>query len=133
MIDERQFYVVLDDWRSRPYDWHDANCCQFAADIARCSGVDINVPHFETVDDAAMWVRLEGAKSLYHYLVKLFGRPVAPLQSKRGFIAYRKGIGLDGSAIGAIERKALFVSERGLIEVPLSACAGAFDPGKYRG
>jgi len=132
-VNERQFYSVLDDWRNRPYERQSANCCQFAADIARCSGVDIEVPCFETVDEAAQWIEKQGVRSLYHYLVKLFGRPVAPLQAKRGFIAYRKGIGLDGSAIGAIERKALFVGDRGLIEVPLSDCAGAFDPGKFRG
>ncbi len=133
MIDERQFYSVLDDWRERPYDWKRANCCQFAADIARCSGVDIEVPAFEAVDEAAEWIRSQGVRSLYHYLVKLFGGPVAPLQARRGFIAYRKGQGLDGSAIGAVERKTFFVGDRGLIEVPLSACACAFDPGKYRG
>ncbi len=132
-MDERQFYSVLDDWSARPYNWAEANCCQFAADIARCSGVDIEVPHFETVDEAALWIRSQGVQSLYHYLVKLFGKPVAPLQAKRGFIAYRKGIGLDGSAIGAIEHKALFVGEQGLIAVPLGACAGAFDPNRYRG
>lgn len=133
MINERQFYSVLDDWRTRPYDWKRANCCHFAADIARCSGVNIDVPDFENVANAADWIRSHGAKSLYGYLVKLFGRPVAPLQAKRGFIAYRKGLGLDGSAIGAVERKTFFVGDRGLIEVPLSACACAFDPGKYRG
>ena len=132
MIDERQFYAVLDDWRSHAYDWKNANCCHFAADIARCSGVDIDVPDFETVEQAAKWIKKQGVKSLYHYLVKLFGRPVAPLQAKRGFIAYRSGIGLEGSAIGAIERKALFVSDNGFIELPLSVCAGAFDPSKYR-
>lgn len=132
-MNERQFYSVLDDWRDRAYDWSDANCCQFTADIARCSGVNIDVPSFESVEDAAEWIQSQGAKSLYHYLVKLFGKPVAPLQAKRGFIAYRKGIGLNGSAIGAVERKALFVGDKGLIELPLSACACAFDPGKYRG
>ena len=132
-MNERKFYEVLDDWRKRPYDWHHDNCCQFASDIAKCSGVEIDVPDFETVEQAAKWIKKQGARSLYHYLVKLFGKPVAPLQAGRGFIAYRKGIGLDGSAIGAIERKALFVGERGLIELPLSACAGAFNPGKYRG
>ena len=133
MLDERKFYSALDEWRSRPYDFVGANCCQFAADIARCSGVDIDVPSFEDAETAARWFREQRYRSLYHYLVKLFGKPVAPLQAKRGFIAYRKGIGLKGSAIGAIERKALFVGERGLIEVPLSACACAFDPSKYRG
>ena len=133
MINERQFYVVLDDWRTCAYDWHHSNCCQFAADIARCSGVDIDIPNFDTAEQAAKWIKKKGSKGLYHYLVKLFGKPVAPLQAKRGFIAYRKGFGLEGSAIGAIERKALFVGERGLIEVPLSDCAGAFDPGKFRG
>ncbi len=132
-MNEHQFYSVLDEWRIRPYDFIEANCCQFAADIARCSGADIKVPNFETPEKAARWIKKQGTRSLYHYLVKLFGKPVAPLQAKRGFIAYRKGIGLDGSAIGAIERKALFVGETGLIEVPLSACAGAFDPSKYRG
>ncbi len=132
-MNERQFYAVLDDWRSRSYDWHKSNCCQFAADIARCSGVDIEVPDFANVEQAAKWIKKQGAKSLYMYLVKLFGKPVAPLQAKRGFIAYRKGQGLDGSGIGAIERKALFVGSNGLIELPLSACACAFDPGKYRG
>ena len=132
-MDERLFYSVIDDWRDRSYDWHKSNCCQFAADIARCSGVNIDVPDFDTTEQAAQWIKKQGAKSLYHYLVKLFGKPVAPLQAKRGFIACRKGIGLDGSAIGVIERKALFVGERGLIEVPLSDCAGAFDPGKFRG
>lgn len=132
-MDERKFYLVLDEWRERPYAWQSANCCQFSADIARCWGVDIEVPDCETVDDAAEWIRGHGAKSLYHYLVKLFGMPVAPLQAKRGFIAYRKGQGLKGSAIGAIERKVLFVGDKGLIELPLSACAGAFDPRRYRG
>ena len=132
-MNERQFYIVLDDWRTRSYDWHAANCCQFAADIARCSGADIDVPSFNNTEAAAKWFRDQGYRSLYHYLVSLFGRPVAPLQAKRGFIGYRKGIGLDGSAIGAIERKAVFVDPRGLIEVPLSDCAGAFDPDKYRG
>ncbi len=133
MINERQFYSVLDDWCDRAYDLHEANCCQFAADIARCSGVDIEVPDYETIDEAAEWIRSQGVKSLYHYLVKLFGKPVAPLQARRGFIAFRKGVGLDGSAIGAIERKAFFVGDNGLIELPLSVCVCAFDPGKYRG
>lgn len=132
-MNELQFYAVLDDWRTRPYDWRKSNCCQFAADIALCSGIHIRVPDFETVDEAAEWIRSQGVRSLYHYLVKLFGRPVAPLQARRSFIAYRKGVGLDGSALGAIERKALFVGPRGLVEVPLSDCAGAFDPSKYRG
>ncbi len=129
----QQFYAVLDKWRCTPYDWDDANCCHFAADIARCWGVDIDVPGFDNAEDAASWIRDQGASSLYAYLVKLFGRPVAPLQAKRGFIAYRKGQGLDGSAVGAIERKALFVSSNGLVEVSLGECACAFDPGKYRG
>ena len=132
-MNERQFYAVLDDWRGRPYDWHKSNCCQFAADIARCSDVDTDVPDFDNVEQAAKWIKKQGAEGLYHYLVKLFGKPVAPLQAKRGFIAYRKGQGLDGSGIGAIERKALFVGEHGLIELKLSDCAGAFDPNKYRG
>lgn len=132
-MNERQFYSVIDDWSHREYDWRTSNCCHFAADIARCSGINILVPEFETAEAAADWIRSQGVKSLYHYLVKLFGNPVAPLQAKRGFIAYRKGIGLNGSAIGAIERKALFVGDMGLIEVPLSACAGAFNPSKYRG
>ena len=132
-MNERQFYSVLDEWRERPYDFVRANCCQFAADVARCSGVDIKVPDFETPEKAAKWIKKQGARSLYHYLVKLFGKPVAPLQAKRGFIAYRKGQGLDGSAIGVIERKALFVGEHGLIELKLSDCAGAFNPNKYRG
>ncbi len=133
MIDERRFYAILEDWRYRPYSFADANCCQFAADIARCSGIDIEVPDFDDVEQAAKWIKKQGVRSLYHYLVKLFGKPVAPLQAKRGFIAYRKGQGLDGSGIGAIERKALFVGEHGLIELKLSDCAGAFDPNKYRG
>jgi len=133
MINEREFYTVLDRWRGRAYDWHGANCCQFAADIARCSGVDIDVPDFDNVGDAAEWLRSQGVKSLYGYLVKLFGKPVVPLQAHRGFIAYRKGMGLEGSAIGAIERKAFFVGDNGLIELSLSVCACAFDPGKYRG
>ena len=129
----QQFYAVLDNWRHRSYDWEDSNCCDFAADIARCWGVDIDVPGFDDAEAAASWIREQGVRSLYHYLVMLFGKPVAPLQASRGFIAYRKGEGLDGSAIGAIERKALFVGSNGLIELPLSACACAFDPGKYNG
>ncbi len=132
-MNERQFYSVIEDWRYRKYDWGSSNCCHFAADIACCSGVDISVPEFETVEAATDWIRSQGVRSLYYYLVKLFGKPVAPLQAKRGFIAYRRGIGLKGSAIGAIERKALFVGEQGLIELPLSVCAGAFDPSKYHG
>ena len=129
----QQFYAVLDEWRERTYDWEEANCCHFAADIARCWGVDIDVPGFDDADDAAVWIRKQGARNLYSYLRKLFGKPVAPLQAKRGFIAYRKGEGLDGSAIGAIERRALFVGSNGLIELPLGECACAFNPGKYRG
>ena len=132
-MNERQFYSVIDAWRDRSYDWHKSNCCEFAADIARCSGIDIEVPDFDNVEQAAKWIKKQGVRSLYFYLVKLFGKPVAPLQAKRGFIAYRKGQGLDGSGIGAIERKALFVGEHGLIELKLSDCAGAFDPSKYRG
>lgn len=132
-IKYQQFYIVLDNWRNRSYDWNDANCCNFAADIARCWGVDIDVPRFHSVEDAASWIREQGGSSLYAYLVKLFGRPVAPLQAKRGFIAYRKGQGLNGSAIGAIEHKALFVSDNGLVEFSLSNCACAFNPAKYRG
>ena len=132
-MNERDFYRVIDAWHDRSYDWHKSNCCQFAADIARCSGIDIKVPDFDDVEQAAKWIKKQGCRSLYHYLVKLFGKPVAPLQAKRGFIAYRKGQGLNASAIGAIERKALFVGEHGLIELKLSDCAGAFDPGRYKG
>jgi len=132
-MNERHFYDVLTEWRDRPYDWAGANCCQFAADIARCWDVDIAVPECQTTEEAAHWIRSQGARSLYHYLVKLFGRPVAPLQAGRGFIAYRKGIGLEGSAIGAIDRKAVFVSDSGLVEASLGECASAFDPARYRG
>lgn len=127
-MNERDFYSVLDDWRNRPYDWQSANCCQFAADVARCSGTDIDVPVFNDVGAAAEWIRSRGARSLYHYLLKLFGGSVAPLQAKRGFIVYRKGRGLEGSAIGTVDRKAIFVGDGGLIEIPLGECACAFDP-----
>ncbi len=119
-MNERQFYAVLDDWRLRPYDWKDANCCQFAADVGRCSGVDVEVPSFDTAKEASEWMQAQGVRSLFHYLVKLLGKPIAPLQAKRGFIAYRKGQGLEGSAIGVIEHKALFVGDKGLIEIPLA-------------
>lgn len=132
-MNERQFYETLRAWRSRPYQWETANCCHFGADIARCWGLDISIPECQTPDEAAAWIEAQGAKSLYHYLVSLFGRPQAPLQGKRGWLVYRKGQGLEGSAIGTIERRALFVSRRGLVEIPLGQCAGAFDPGKYRG
>lgn len=133
MINERQFYNVIENWRDSPYNWTANNCCHFAADIAACWGVDIDVPACETADDANEWIRSQGVRSLYHYLVKLFGKPKAPLQGKRGWIVYRKGVGLKGSAIGVIERKALFVGDNGLIEIPLSQCAAAFDPEYFRG
>ena len=131
-LSEREFYAVLDDWRDRRYDWTSANCCQFAADIARCWGVNIAVPDCETVEAATECIQAHGCRSLYHYLVSLFGKPVAPLQAKRGFIAYRKGQGLTGSAIGAIDRRALFVGDKGLLELPLGECACAFNPGAMR-
>lgn len=131
-MNEKKFYAVIEDWRGRAYDWHESNCCQFAADIARCWGVHIEVSSFDTAEQAARWIKNRGGGSLYHYLVKLFGKPVAPLQGKRGFIAYRKGQGLSGSAIGTIDRRAFFVGDKGLIEVPLGACAAAFNPMKYR-
>lgn len=132
-MNEKKFYAVIEDWRGRAYDWHESNCCQFVADIARCCGVDIAVPGFNDAEQAEKWIKKQGVRSLYHYLVKLFGRPVAPLQGKRGFIVYRKGQGLDGSAIGTIDRRALFVGAKGLIEVRLGDCAAAFNPMKYRG
>lgn len=132
-MNERAFYRVLREWQARPFDWHRANCCQFAAEVARCWGVEHAIPEFETVEEAAAWLRAQGARSLYEYLRRLFGNPVPPLQARRGFIAYRKGVGLEGSAIGTIDRKALFVSDRGLIQVPLGQIAGAFNPGRFRG
>ncbi len=131
-MNTKRFYAVIENWRGRSYDWHSSNCCEFAADIARCSGVDIEVPDFDDAEQAAQWIKKQGVRSLYHYLVKLFGKPVAPLQGKRGFIAYRKGQGLSGSAVGAIDRRAFFVGDNGLVEVPLGACAAAFDPMNYR-
>jgi len=131
-MNERQFYAVIEAWRVRGYDWDESNCCQFAADVAYCWGLDIDVPVFDSVDNAVKWIKSKGSRSLYHYLVKLFGKPVAPLQAKRGFIAYRKGQGLDGSAIGTIDRRALFVGDKGLVEVRLGDCAAAFNPMNYR-
>lgn len=132
-INDKRFYQTLTEWQNRPYDWRAANCCQFAADIGACWGIDFKVPPCNDVDEAAEWIRAQGVKSLYQFLVKLMGRPKAPLQAKRGWIVYRKGIGLEGSAIGTVDRKALFVGERGLIQLPLSECACGFDPGQYRG
>jgi hypothetical protein len=133
-MNEREFYRVLASWQSRPFDWQSANCVHFASDVTRRAwGIEFDVPHCETPAEAAEWIRAQGARSLYAFLRRLFGQPVAPLQARRGFIAYRKGVGLEGMALGVVERKALFVSERGLIELPLGEIAGAFDPGKYRG
>lgn len=132
-MDIPAFYRVLADWRQRPYDWQEANCCLFAAEVARCWGVDIPIPRCETVEDAAEWIRAQGARSLYHYLVQLFGKPSAPLQARRGWIVYRKGIGLEGSAIGTLDRRGLFVADSGLIDVPLAQCTCAFNPEKFRG
>lgn len=133
MIDHSAFYATLAAWRSRPFDWHKANCGHFAADIGRCWGVDIEVPDFESIEDAEQWLRDRGVKSIYAYVRRQLGRRYPPLQAKRGWIVYRKGQGIEGSAIGTIDRKALFVGERGLIEVPLSQCEGAFDPEQYSG
>lgn len=133
MIDERQFYETIGRWSTRRFDWREANCCQFSAEVARCWGIDFKVPDCATVEEAAEWIRAQGVRSLYHYLVQLFGGPKAPLQARRGWIAYRKGEGLEGSAIGTIDRKALFVGDRGLIELPLGKIACAFDPEKWRG
>lgn len=132
-FNEREFYSVIAEWQARPFDWPTANCCHFVSDVLRCWGVDTDMPHCETPAEAAEWIRAQGAKSLYHYLRRLFGNPKAPLQAKRGWIAYRKGVGLEGAMIGAIDRRALIVGDRGLVQFRLGQIACAFDPGKYRG
>lgn len=132
-MDYDAFYATLERWRATPWDWRTANCCQFASDIGQCWGIDFPIPTFDDVDDAAEWIRDRGHRSLYHYLVAMFGRPLSPLHAQRGWLVYRKGHGLSGSSIGTADRRAIFVGDRGLIDVPLAECACAFNPSRYRG
>lgn len=132
-MNERQFYETIAAWRNRPFDWHQANCGHFAAAIGRCWGNEIEVPDFASVEAAEQWLRERGCKSIYSYVRRQLGKRHPPLQAKRGWIAYRKGEGIEGSAIGTIDRKALFVGDRGLIEIPLARISCAFNPAEFRG
>jgi len=126
MMDEREFYRALNDWRNRRFDWSAAHCCHFCADVlAAATGRVIDLPPTDSAEAARDWLRSQGHASLYHYLVKLFGQPIPPLQAKRGYLVYRS-VGLEGGALGVVDRQGLFLTDHGVIPVGLGDCNKAF-------
>lgn len=120
-------YDIIRDWQNVPFSWESANCCHFANDVCVRQGFDagIEVPSVSGPEEAEAWLRERGHRGLYGLLRSVFGNPVAPLQGKRGDLVLRDG-DIEGGAIGVIDRTGLFLSEKGLISVPLGKCRWAF-------
>lgn len=123
-------YEIIRDWQNTPFSWESANCCHFAKDVCVRQGraVDIEVPSVAGPEEARAWLHEHGYRGLYGLLRGVLGNPVAPLQGKRGDLVLR-GWSVEGGAIGVIDRTGLFLSERGLISVPLGNCRWAFRVG----
>lgn len=123
----RALYEGLDAWREVPFDWATANCCHFAKDLVERQGfrIGIEVPPVSGPEEALEWLKSEGHQSLYHLMLHLFGKPVAPLQAHRGDVLYRSDT-LQGGTLGIADRVGWFLSPTGLIPVPLGQCRRAF-------
>lgn len=117
------FYEGLDDWRRVPFDWKEANCCVFVADIIeRCTGRVIELPTVTCEADMLDWLRANGHRSLFHAVRSHLGPSIKPLMAKRGDVLWRG----DDGAIGVCDRQGWFVSDHGLVQIPLGRCTRAF-------
>lgn len=126
VMDYKKLYATLEKWRNVPFDFKTKSCCHFVADVVyQTTGRRLNVPHLDGPEQAIQWIQKMGHSSLHSYLVSLFGQPIPILKAKRGDIAYAQ-LGLEGGAIGIVERGAWFVSDNGLILRPLKECICAF-------
>lgn len=121
----KELYDGLEHWRNTPFDWQTANCCHFAKDMLERRGVSvpIEIPELSGAEEARVWLRENGHASLYLMLTKLFGRPVGPLQARRGDIVYTDQ---EAGAVGVVDRAGWFLSDSGLISIPLKKCRWAF-------
>ena len=123
----KALYEGLEAWRHTPFDWETANCCHYAKDLVERQGVPVAlvVPSLQGPQDARQWLREQGHGSLYLLLVRLFGRPVRPLAARRGDVLYRN-VPMEAGAVGIADRNGWFLSEKGLVEIPLQRCRWAF-------
>lgn len=76
--------ALLAEWRSRPFAWGTADCCQFAREAAwRVHGIVVDPPAYVSERDAVRTLRRLGG---YPGLLQSAG-----LQRRRALIAARRG------------------------------------------
>lgn len=131
-FDERAYFETIEAWRWIRFDRAEANCCHFVADVlGRATGQAFEIPASHDVETAREALEQLGSRSLYAHMVKLFGKPLAPLHAHIGYVMYRQGDEhsfVPGEAtVGIADRGfAWFLGRRGLEHVKLSQCAKTF-------
>jgi len=96
--------ACLDEWRLAEFHWGEADCACFAA-----AAVEAMTGHdpmgdlrggYDDLPAAQAALKAAGHHSLYHLLMKCFGRPVSPAFARPGDIALDHGA--DGPTLGVV-------------------------------
>lgn len=119
-------YEGLQYWRTQTFEWPGPNCCHYVKDMLDRQGfaVDFEVPEVSGPEEAEAWLQERGHRSLYHFALTVLGASKGPLQARRGDVMYNST--LDAGALGIADREGWFLSEGGLIAVPLAKCQRVF-------
>lgn len=110
--------AYVESVRDRPFEWGSWDCCRFAAGAVEAMTGENPMAEFlgaySDKSSAQAALREIGAGTLYHTLLKKFGRPRHPSRAQRGDIAYAVH---DGPTLGVcLGQDCAFVGQQGQLE-----------------
>lgn len=120
----------IESVKFKPFEWGVHDCCMFANNAMLVFVNEDFMPEFKNkyhdAKSAIEIMRALGSKTLYHTMVKKFGRPFNIAKAKRGDIIYKKD-GLEGPSLGiCMGTTTYFAGENGLVEVNTLECITAW-------
>lgn len=111
----------IESVKDKPFEWffHDCVAFQNHCEIVY-TGENLlpeMIKKYNDLKSAVKVIKSIGQISLYHIMLKKFGKPIQISKAKRGDIVYKKD-GLEGASLGrCMGEISYFVGEMGLIEI----------------
>lgn len=120
----------IESVKNKSFTWGTHDCCMFANNCMLAFVGEDFMPEFKgkytDLESAGAAIRDIGSRTLYHTMVKKFGRPFNIARAKRGDIIYKRD-GLEGPSLGiCMGAITYFAGETGLVEVNTLECEGAW-------
>jgi len=111
----------IESVKDKPFEWFLHDCVAFQNKCERAYTGENLLPDiinkYNNLKGAIKVIKSMGEVSLYHIMLKKFGKPIQISKAKRGDIVYKKN-GLEGASLGrCMGEISYFVGEEGLLEV----------------